>query len=680
MLGLLLLTAPAQAADPAPVTLPAAPGFEAEPNNTAADANPIASGSRMRGDVAPNGDVDFYKFDAQAGDKVYASVITSGSSSASVDSQLRVLDTDGTTLLEFDEDDGSLGGLSSSIAGTTLPAAGTYFLQVKHFSATNTLRPYDLYFQLRSGTPAAEIEPNDSAATATPLGSGFVSGTRDPALATEQDWYSVSLNAGDTIALSPRSRPRARQRAVERPARSRALRRYRQPDPRRRRRVGRVGRELRSPRRWSMTVGKTGTYYVFVDSATAATGGPTATYQLSANVIPAATPDCRSYAATPGALADASATEFDIPVADVARVGRLAVQLDINHPLMADLDVNLRSPSGDETALFNDIGATATGGQTHMELTLDEFAAIPPVFTVMRPLMLQSEFNYRMDNFVGTKGAGTWKLIVRDDLANGQSGTLNAAKLILCEQPDPEAGDTVFSAGFETDDDGFTHSGTLDEWERGTPATAGTTTTNPVAGLSTCATGTGCWKTDLDNTYDNNSNQDLLSPPISLVGRTGQIKVSWEQWHQLENATFDHATVSVEEDGGANPTELWAWRGATMTAGVGTPTTQVPLSTGWARHIADLSAYAGKTIRLRFHLDTDTSIVFSGMAIDDVRVFQTRRTAHGHQRRHRDRDRDLRSGRDRLRRDVHRAVRGGLLGHAHRRPQRQLRRCGLHRL
>jgi hypothetical protein len=57
-----------------------------------------------------------------------------------------------------------------------------------------------MHVRVQSGSPTAETEPNDTPAQANPLpGNGWVSGTRDPAAATEQDWYSLALNAGDTV-------------------------------------------------------------------------------------------------------------------------------------------------------------------------------------------------------------------------------------------------------------------------------------------------------------------------------------------------------------------------------------------------------------------------------------------------------------------------------------------------
>lgn len=83
-----------------------------------------------------------------------------------------------------------------------IPAAGTYDLQVGvpvvvTPVTSRTVRPYDLCFPLRSGTPAPEAEVNDTSATATALPGRYTSGSHDTA--ADQDWYSSSLNAGDSL-------------------------------------------------------------------------------------------------------------------------------------------------------------------------------------------------------------------------------------------------------------------------------------------------------------------------------------------------------------------------------------------------------------------------------------------------------------------------------------------------
>ena len=72
--------------------------------------------------------------------------------------------------------------------------------------------------------------------------------------------------------------------------------------------------------------------------------------------------------------------------------------------------------------------------------------------------------------------------------------------------------------------------------------------------------------------------------------------------------------------GGANPSRLFEWLGATMTNTVGNPTTTVQESAGWGRFQGRADAYAGAPMELRFHLDSDNTVQFPGVAIDDVTV------------------------------------------------------------
>jgi hypothetical protein len=83
------------------------------------------------------------------------------------------------------------------IAGRTLTAGGTYFIRVQAFSVTGIINPYRLFVSLTNVAATAEVEANDTAATANVANS--------PALrsgsigAGDADYYSVSANAGDTI-------------------------------------------------------------------------------------------------------------------------------------------------------------------------------------------------------------------------------------------------------------------------------------------------------------------------------------------------------------------------------------------------------------------------------------------------------------------------------------------------
>ena len=598
-------------------------------NNTAATATPLGSTSvKVRGNIYPNADVDFYSFNAVAGDRVYSAVMTSASSSASTDSQLRLIGSDGVTVIEFDEDDGSLGSLSSSIAGAVIPTTGTYYMQVNHFSATNTLRGYDLYLKVQRGSPTPEVEGNDGAGTAndTPE-SGWISGSRDPATPTEQDWFSISLTAGETVFISLDLDPErdgvtwngrlglalfgdaSNQILVVDDASA-----------------GNAANPLSES--FFFTVKETGTYYLFVDSATETTGGPTATYNLSVSKL-AAIPGYTTYTSTdvpkvigPGA----GSVSSTITIPDTKRIKDLSVRITLDHALMADVDAILTSPEGNQIALFTDIGSTTTGGQTQMDLRLSDYNAVPFTFTALKNVGLRPELNSKLDQLKGMKTNGTWTLTLYDDLTNASGGTLTSWALEVLEDTTPAtlaSATTLYSQDFESGDGGFTHSGTADSWERGTPNTLATTTVNPVASFTTANSGVNCWKTNLTGTYDLSSNQVLESGDINLTGVTANVvTLSWAMKYQLESATFDKLEITVEEVGGSGLSQpVYYWLGATQTVAPGSPVTNIGMSSGWGLYFADISAFKGKIIRFKVRLITDTSINFAGVAIDDVKIY-----------------------------------------------------------
>ncbi len=609
---------------------------EVEPNGTFGTASPLAGGNLVvRAPLFPNGDVDFYSFTATAGDRVYAATMTSGSAGSSTDSQLTLLASDGTTIVEFDDDNGSLAGLSSSIAGAIIPTTGTYFLKVNDFTAgTTSERPYELHFRLQSGTPTPEVEANDTPATANPLpANGWVSGARGVASATEQDWYSLTLNAGDTVFLSLDVDPEddlvtwngrlgfalfgdaGNQILVVDDAGTGDV----APNPN------------RPSEAFFMTVKTAGTYFAFVDSASAAVGGATATYNLSVSVHPASDEgvNCTTYTSTnvPQTIGPATGlVSSTITIPGSPRIADVDVDIVLNHAVMGQIDAHLRSPAGNDIGLFTDIGAAAAGGQTQMDLVLDDEAAAPPSFTVLKGVRLKPELNYRLSWLDGENAGGTWTLDLRDDTGDVNGGTLTSWSMRVCEAPPPPTcapgftPQTVHAADFEAGAAGYTHSGTADEWALGLPATVATNTANPVAGFTTCNSGVNCWKTDLTGTYNVSSSQDLLSPNINLAGLSAPVVITWAQQYQMESATFDHLFVDAQQVGGATPIRLFEHLDATMTDAPGNPAVNVPASSGWSVRSARADALAGLNSELRFHVDGDTTVSFGGLAIDDVTV------------------------------------------------------------
>ncbi|HKP52765.1 MAG TPA: hypothetical protein VJ183_08925, partial [Chloroflexia bacterium] len=136
--------------------------FELEPNNTITTAHVLGSkfDAEVRGAINSAGDVDYYSFVANAGDRIWAYAFTLGAVS-STDTQLQLLNALSQTL-QFDDDNGSQADLSSAIAGKVVTQTATYYLRVNAFSSTSTINPYTLFIDRTETAPVPEIEPNET--------------------------------------------------------------------------------------------------------------------------------------------------------------------------------------------------------------------------------------------------------------------------------------------------------------------------------------------------------------------------------------------------------------------------------------------------------------------------------------------------------------------------------------
>lgn len=584
---------------------------EIEPNPDAARATPIGNDAVVRANIYPSGDVDYYRFTGQAGERVYAATMTNFSPLGSRDTVLSILGSDGTTVLEEDNDNGTLGLLSSTIAGTSLPATGTYYVRVEPRNPFVQIRPYDLHFLVRSGTPIAEAEPNNGFTTAQRLDSGLVSGS--VSAAGENDLYAVDMNAGETLFASLDLDPERDGTSLDGFFG-----------------IGRFsggflavdnngnegGPDSESD---FVTVSRAETYFVVVS------GRSTGTYQLATSVRPSA-PSCETYTISPDPAltipAGPGLTTVTLEVPDDIIIGDLNVNLLLTHDSIADLDVHLVAPGGNDVGLFSDISTVTTSGNTltALDLTLDDEGAIPPgpFASSIAGTVMQPEADYRLHWFDGQNARGTWTLKIWDDSAP-HGGSLASFGLSICAMPSRPAcpsgttAATLYSTDFEADAGNFTHSGNTNQWARGLPSVAS-------APITSCASGVNCFKTNLNGRYAARSSSDLVSPSIDLTGAVAPITVEWAQAYQLESAQSDHASVDVREVGGGRPTRIFEFLDPTMQDSVGNPSSDVQESAGWGIRRQDISAYAGASVELLFHQDADAALEFSGFAIDDVSV------------------------------------------------------------
>jgi len=170
--------------------------------------------------------------------------------------------------------------------------------------------------------------------------------------------------------------------------------------------------------------------------------------------------------------------------------------------------------------------------------------------------------------------------------------------------PDPIT--TIFFDDFESGGLGWTHGGTKDEWELGTPA----------YGPEYPHSGTNCWATDLDDTYENSADNWLMSPPIDLTNQACAYLSFWV-WNWVQDTygvVYDPLWLSITTDGTTfNPL-------CSEMGGVNDDP-EIPDVGGWSRVVLDLTRYVGNTVQIRFRFQSNANTVYPGSYIDDVHCY-----------------------------------------------------------
>jgi bacillopeptidase F len=189
-------------------------------------------------------------------------------------------------------------------------------------------------------------------------------------------------------------------------------------------------------------------------------------------------------------------------------------------------------------------------------------------------------------------------------LANGGSAAANlgwylddvSVTVVQADRATPYADD--FEGGLG---DWWAHNGS---WEVGTPT----------SGPGSCHSGLQCAATVLGGDYVN-TNCSLVSPSIRLpaIGESEEIHLRFWHWFSFALASYnsDYGVVSIQTE-----TKPGVW-----SAAVGLTTYSGAPAGVWTRPSVDLSAYAGKKVRLGFGLTNGQwAGVSSGWYVDDVTV------------------------------------------------------------
>ncbi len=186
---------------------------EVEPNDTAGTATPIDT-PLNGGQIVGPGDSDFWAIPGLTGDRVYAWANNGGSSNSTLDTDMRFFAADGTTLIEFDDEDGDgvnapiddlyfiYSTTAPTIAGARFTSDATHFLQVDAQNATGTVHRYRMHVGVEPAdrSPLSECEPNDEIASADRTGKDYFGGVVDTD--GDIDFYAFEATEGDRIFIS----------------------------------------------------------------------------------------------------------------------------------------------------------------------------------------------------------------------------------------------------------------------------------------------------------------------------------------------------------------------------------------------------------------------------------------------------------------------------------------------
>lgn len=149
------------------------------------------------------------------------------------------------------------------------------------------------------------------------------------------------------------------------------------------------------------------------------------------------------------------------------------------------------------------------------------------------------------------------------------------------------------------------------DWQCGVPTSVGP---------PTAYAGTQCLATVINGTYNNNlayATTTATSPPYTLSGAAP--KITWKAWVHTESGAYDAYNILVSTNGGATFTQLTGVTPA-YTGSVSSQQAWYGQNQSWQTYQADLSAYTGQTVLIRYAFRSDGIIVYPGVYIDDIVV------------------------------------------------------------
>ncbi|MCZ7556665.1 MAG: T9SS type A sorting domain-containing protein [Bacteroidia bacterium] len=179
-----------------------------------------------------------------------------------------------------------------------------------------------------------------------------------------------------------------------------------------------------------------------------------------------------------------------------------------------------------------------------------------------------------------------------------------------------------YSQSFDAVGHGWTFGGTASTWRVGTPVgLIGTTAASPPNAL--------LWQTT-SGQYANNEQSWAMSPPMSFTGLINDPVIAFSQKRNIENV-WDGTWVEYTTNNGTNwitlgtfppgPSSLNWYTVGSLNSAPNQPSWTADSYTAWVRSVHTLTGLAGQScVRIRIRAASDGSVVYSGMAIDDLVV------------------------------------------------------------
>lgn len=278
--------------------------------------------------------------------------------------------------------------------------------------------------------------------------------------------------------------------------------------------------------------------------------------------------------------------------------------------------VSLTTPSAGATNV-NPLTAFTWAAATQAETYTLEVATDPAFTTIVVTQANLTNTNFTLATPLATNTLHYWRVRGINPCGTGTVSTVFSFRT-LAAPGDCSIDATpfsVFTEGFETGAAGWVSSGTGNSWAQSS---------------TRVHSGAFAWRSTGPAVV---SDQRLDSPAIALP--FGQVPLTLQFWnHQtIEDNTattcFDGAVIEISTDNGTTWTRLEAQIQVSPYKGLVSAAFANPIGgtnawcgdpQDWTRVVADVTAFAGQTVKFRFRLATDNSVGREGWYIDDVLV------------------------------------------------------------